>query len=369
MTFTRTALMSLAATLSIATAADAAWGLRFEVSKDGTTWAPSVNVIEGETAYFRMSSYFVAPITVSSTSNGQTVNGAGIAFFRFVGSSIAAGFVPGDKIVGVTRLSAQGGTQLLSVSGNVVGATSVLSFGARLLLPAQLAPLVSNPEQVYPIYSGKITIGPDATSRTITIKNNTFGASNTPGLQFFLDTADGKAGPPSALSGPRIDVNALINVNAGPCDPVTVNGVQVNSNGLLDTPIVIQADVSAAADRFLWYHNDVPLVEGGRFSGTTTKRLSISHPNALDSGAYTLRCRSNCESIFTDPQVVSIPCTADLNNDGFVNDADFGLFAAAYSSLSCPPGPCPADLNADGFVDDLDFLSFASQYNALLCVP
>jgi hypothetical protein len=64
-------------------------------------------------------------------------------------------------------------------------------------------------------------------------------------------------------------------------------------------------------------------------------------------------------------------CPADLNGDGFVDDADFVLFANAYNILDCadaamPPG-CAADLNADAFVDDADFVLFATAYNELLC--
>jgi hypothetical protein len=29
-------------------------------------------------------------------------------------------------------------------------------------------------------------------------------------------------------------------------------------------------------------------------------------------------------------------CPSDLNNDGFVDDADFVLFADAYNNLICP---------------------------------
>jgi hypothetical protein len=31
-----------------------------------------------------------------------------------------------------------------------------------------------------------------------------------------------------------------------------------------------------------------------------------------------------------------IGCRADLNSDGFVDDLDFVLFAAAYDALLCP---------------------------------
>lgn len=68
---------------------------------------------------------------------------------------------------------------------------------------------------------------------------------------------------------------------------------------------------------------------------------------------------------------VLTPCPADLNNDGFVEDADFSIFVVAYNILDCAdpemPFECPADLNADGFVDDADFVLFVSAYNELLC--
>ena len=65
------------------------------------------------------------------------------------------------------------------------------------------------------------------------------------------------------------------------------------------------------------------------------------------------------------------PCPADLTNDGFIDDADFVVFAAAYNLLLCSdpaiPAACTADLNHDGFVDDADFVIFAAAYNDLLC--
>lgn len=64
-------------------------------------------------------------------------------------------------------------------------------------------------------------------------------------------------------------------------------------------------------------------------------------------------------------------CPADLNLDGFVDDADFSLFAGAYNILDCAdpsmPDGCPADLNADNVVDDTDFVVFVVAYNELVC--
>ena len=60
-----------------------------------------------------------------------------------------------------------------------------------------------------------------------------------------------------------------------------------------------------------------------------------------------------------------------INNDGFVDDTDFVLFAAAYNLLDCAdpamPAGCPSDINGDSVVDDADFVVFVSAYNELVC--
>ncbi|MBX3378536.1 MAG: hypothetical protein KF805_00450 [Phycisphaeraceae bacterium] len=68
---------------------------------------------------------------------------------------------------------------------------------------------------------------------------------------------------------------------------------------------------------------------------------------------------------------VSLPCPWDFNDDGFIDDVDFGLFVDSYDLLECehpsmPPG-CPADFNHDGIVDDPDFLAFYAAYENLIC--
>ncbi|MBY0113722.1 MAG: hypothetical protein K2Y21_12955 [Phycisphaerales bacterium] len=66
-------------------------------------------------------------------------------------------------------------------------------------------------------------------------------------------------------------------------------------------------------------------------------------------------------------QIVSLrlarTCLGDLTADGFVDDADFVAFAAAYNQLLTQDG----DFDGDGQTDDADFVLFASAYNELLC--
>jgi endonuclease I len=62
-------------------------------------------------------------------------------------------------------------------------------------------------------------------------------------------------------------------------------------------------------------------------------------------------------------EVVPVTLPADLNNDGLVDGADFGIFAAAFGSQSSDAnysGPC--DFNNDGSVDGADFGVFAASF-------
>jgi hypothetical protein len=67
----------------------------------------------------------------------------------------------------------------------------------------------------------------------------------------------------------------------------------------------------------------------------------------------------------------SLPCRADLNDDGFVDDSDFVYFAASYDLYLCDapsmPLECAADITDDGVVDDLDFVLFATAYDLYVC--
>jgi len=60
---------------------------------------------------------------------------------------------------------------------------------------------------------------------------------------------------------------------------------------------------------------------------------------------------------------VSSYCPGDFNDDGFVDDVDFVLFAEAYNALTDPAG----DLNGDTLTDDVDFVQFAAAYDLLVC--
>ena len=67
------------------------------------------------------------------------------------------------------------------------------------------------------------------------------------------------------------------------------------------------------------------------------------------------------------PVICAAACPADFTGDGFVDDLDFVIFAAAYDQFSVPPANSDCDLTGDGFVDDLDFVIFAAAYDEFAC--
>ena len=107
-------------------------------------------------------------------------------------------------------------------------------------------------------------------------------------------------------------------------------------------------------------------------------RLTITNLTLADavSGPAGFVCKVSyaCGDAASNPASLIVAptcCVGDLNLDGYVDDADFVIFAAAYEILDCadpnmPPG-CWADFNRDGFVDDADFVMFATGYEALIC--
>ncbi|MBS0189759.1 MAG: hypothetical protein U0573_08620 [Phycisphaerales bacterium] len=80
-----------------------------------------------------------------------------------------------------------------------------------------------------------------------------------------------------------------------------------------------------------------------------------------------------CGQTFAPPVQV-VRCSADLDCNEQVDDADFVIFVEAYNELFCPTSGdgsiagCPSDLNNDAQVDDADFVVFVEAYNAMLCV-
>ena len=54
-------------------------------------------------------------------------------------------------------------------------------------------------------------------------------------------------------------------------------------------------------------------------------------------------------------------CTADFNDDGFVDFFDYSDYVGCFETGVCPPGRT-ADVNGDEFVDFFDYADFVDAF-------
>jgi len=271
----------------------AAWGLKFEVSKDGVVWSPTVSVDVGETVKFRFGAYFT-PGTKITTADGT---GNAIAMTRFTGQNRVEGMVAGDSIQNVQIAISVHNSALLLISGDLIGGTSITSFGSQLLL--NLAPYAATPETERPIYTGEIHVGPTPGYRELVINNKQFGAGSTPGLTFYHDLSviNRQSGKPDDLLA-RQDLNAVIIVNcAGP----TIGTPPAPVIACAGSPA--QFSVGATGEGVLeyqWRKNTNPI------NGATASTLNIASVSADDAGDYDCVVTDDCRSSISPAAGLSV---------------------------------------------------------------
>ncbi|MBX3388045.1 MAG: hypothetical protein KF691_01175 [Phycisphaeraceae bacterium] len=347
----------------------AAWGLKYEVSPNGTTWSSTIAAQSGDSVYFRMSAYF-EPGTQVQTTNGI---GNAIAFGRFQGQQIITNRVAGDSVTDVVRVISSGGPTFPAVSSQptsfLIGTTAATSWASQLLLT--LDPYIEAPEYSVVLLRGKITLSWDLTPRTLTIRNNVFGTGGFPGLRYYSDAqlSPIEFGPPTD-SPNHTDFEATIDVSPAPGCITPVFQTLTGPGNMVPSQTAVFTAAASNTDSYVWLKNGVAIVNDGRVTGANTATLQIHEPRASDVGSYRVWAYGKCElSTLSSAIAAAFTCGGDLNRDGLVDDADFVVFVKSYSQLLCPAPPalCPSDLNLDGFVDDGDFVIFVAQYDQLLC--
>lgn len=153
--------------------------------------------------------------------------------------------------------------------------------------------------------------------------------------------------------------------------PANVNGLDVDSFGLVATPLSSTSVISTTLAPTLNIAAGSSLSGQVAFDSTqaagtyqvvyTIATSDRDLPGAIARPSLTL----------TVLGTIQASCPGDLNADTVVDDADFVIFSAAYDIFDCSdgamPAGCPSDLNSDLVVDDADFVLFATAYEALLC--
>lgn len=174
------------------------------------------------------------------------------------------------------------------------------------------------------------------------------------------------------LAGTPVETQVLIDyVNAGG------NVYVAGGTGLINEPAVFDPFLNTFGLDYGPNYNGV----GGEFSIGTPHPLFVGVQSMYHNNGNTvsdLVPGDSRQSIILTKDgkgligvYVSNSCVGDINTDGFVDDTDFTIFAAAYNLLDCAdpamPATCPSDLNNDGVVDDADFQILAVAYDQLLC--
>ncbi len=112
---------------------------------------------------------------------------------------------------------------------------------------------------------------------------------------------------------------------------------------------------------FRWYRDNVPMNDGGRFSGTHAATLSISNVQSVDFGTYAVHVTGMCG---TETRTAMLMCVADFNSDGAVDFFDYDDFVVCFEGGSCPAG-ASADFNADTAVDFFDYDDFVVAFETM----
>ncbi|MBL8875505.1 MAG: hypothetical protein JNM86_06885 [Phycisphaerae bacterium] len=356
------------AACAVSAAAHGAWGLKYEVSPNGISWGPAIVVAPGGTVYFRMGAYFDLGTQVT-TAGG---NGTAVVLGRVAGQQIITNTIVGQDFASeLTRFVPSQGISFLNVSntasGILIGSTAATSYGYNNQL--NIDSYLEVPEPSTLVFKGKLAIGADPTPRTFTFRNNIFGTANEPGMRFYNDVP----GSPLLLGTPidspnHTDFNATIQVSTASCSPPVIHSVSGTTS--VSPSQIATFTVNASGGAFYeWLKNGHVINPAGQ-TGVGTATMTIPYPRPFDAASYQVRVYSLCGATTVSSAInLSIVCAADLNRDGFVDDADFVLFAQTYDKLGCGGDLhlCEADFDLDGIVDDADFVVFAGQYEQLIC--
>jgi len=112
---------------------------------------------------------------------------------------------------------------------------------------------------------------------------------------------------------------------------------------------------------YQWRRDGVALADDGNISGATAAMLTVNPSTATDRGDYDVVITNDCGSTSSSSATLAVTAPpGDFDDDGDVDQADFGQFQACMSGNTVPQDAPECDkthFDADSDVDqsDLDF--------------
>ena len=151
------------------------------------------------------------------------------------------------------------------------------------------------------------------------------------------------------------------------CDPPVVVNQSGGGTVVEGTNPVFTVNVTGDIPEFRWRKGIVNLVDGPTgtgsvISGALTPTLTITNAQASDSGSYRCLITNPCGHPSSNAVTLTVvpSCSADINNDGFVNTQDLTLLLAQFGQNVVPGSG--ADINADGTVNTTDLTLLLAQF-------
>lgn len=115
---------------------------------------------------------------------------------------------------------------------------------------------------------------------------------------------------------------------------------------------------------YQWQKNGVDIPNSAEYSGATTSTLTVLAADTSDEGEYRCRVSGGCQTAHSNPAQLAVLST-DLDRDGDVDQADFGILQVCFSGTTIPqrdPACRGTNLDADAEQDvDLDDLNALMQ--------
>ncbi len=120
----------------------------------------------------------------------------------------------------------------------------------------------------------------------------------------------------------------------------------------------VHLDVYVSGNRpltYTWSRDGVEIADGGRITGATTARLTISAADCSDRGEYTVVATNAEGTAWSNPAslIVDVPCRGDYNCDGGDDGSDVEAYFTDWEAARAS-----ADVNADGGIDGGDLEAF-----------
>ncbi len=279
-------------------------------------------------------------IIANNSSDGIELNGALTSNNMLYGNQITANAANGIRVVGANNNIIGGITpgQANSITANGADGVSIIDkVDPLLILPTQ-------------------TPNGNSVRGNIIHSNNSLGIDlNGPGPE-TNDAGDTDTGPNALQNYPLLTTISVLQAST------QIDGTINSTPGqIYNLDLYLTADPDANghgnADAYLG-SIQVTTNASGNASFTFTVNAVLAAGDFVSATATSVTTGNTSEFSFALPVIPTVP--ADLDVDGDVDDADFGIAFAAFTG---PGGSStsPADLDDDGDVDDADFgIAFAA---------